>query len=91
MISGQPLFTKEWLSRTNKSRNDQGRNRALRTAHSQDNRTGCNINWNALVGFTIAWDRAARPSDHPVYLASRERLYEGMRKAGVPEGDKKTD
>jgi TolB-like protein/class 3 adenylate cyclase/Flp pilus assembly protein TadD len=37
-------------------------------------------------GFTIAWDRASRPSDHPVFLASRERVYEGMRLAGVPEG-----
>ena len=37
-------------------------------------------------GFTIAWDRATRPSDHPVLLASRERVHEGMRLAGVPEG-----
>jgi TolB-like protein/class 3 adenylate cyclase/Flp pilus assembly protein TadD len=37
-------------------------------------------------GFTIAWDRAATPSDHPVFLASRERVHEGMRLAGVPEG-----
>jgi TolB-like protein len=37
-------------------------------------------------GFTIPWDRAARPSDHPVFLASRERVHEGMRLAGVPEG-----
>jgi TolB-like protein len=36
-------------------------------------------------GFTIARDRAARPSDHPVFLASRERMHEGMRKAGLPE------
>jgi tetratricopeptide (TPR) repeat protein len=36
-------------------------------------------------GFTIARDRAARPSDHPVFLASLERLHEGMRLAGVPE------
>jgi TolB-like protein len=36
-------------------------------------------------GFTIAWHRAARPSDHPAFLAGRERIYEGMRKAGVPE------
>jgi TolB-like protein/class 3 adenylate cyclase len=35
--------------------------------------------------FTIAWDRAARPSDHPVFLESRERAHEGMRLAGVPE------
>jgi len=26
------------------------------------------------------------PSDHPVFLAGRERIYEGMRLAGVPEG-----
>ena len=25
-------------------------------------------------------------SDNPVFLARRERLYEGMRKAGLPEG-----
>jgi TolB-like protein len=29
-------------------------------------------------------------SDNPVFLAGRERLYEGLRKAGLPEGDKKT-
>src|SRR5271165_98546 len=37
-------------------------------------------------GFTIAWYRAATPSDHPIFLASRERAHEGMRLAGVPEG-----
>ncbi len=37
-------------------------------------------------GFTIAGDRAARPSDHPVFLESRERVHEGMRLAGIPEG-----
>ena len=26
------------------------------------------------------------PSDNPTYLAGRERIYEGMRMAGVPEG-----
>jgi TolB-like protein/Tfp pilus assembly protein PilF len=36
--------------------------------------------------FTIRWDRAARVSDHPVFLASRERVHEGMRLAGIPEG-----
>ena len=29
--------------------------------------------------------RAIAESDHPVYLAQRERLAEGMRLAGVPE------
>jgi hypothetical protein len=36
--------------------------------------------------FTIARARAAPPSDNPIYLAQRERIYDGMRKAGVPEG-----
>jgi hypothetical protein len=37
-------------------------------------------------GFTIARYRAGVQSDHPIYLAQRERIIEGMRKAGVPEG-----
>jgi TolB-like protein len=36
--------------------------------------------------FTIARYRAGVSSDNPTYLASRERVIEGMRKAGVPEG-----
>jgi tetratricopeptide (TPR) repeat protein len=36
-------------------------------------------------GFTIARMRSMAFSDNPVYLAGRERAYEGMRKAGVPE------
>jgi TolB-like protein len=37
-------------------------------------------------GFTISRFRASRPSDNPSFLAGRERLYEGMALAGVPEG-----
>ena len=37
-------------------------------------------------GFTIRRFRANAPSDNPTYLAGRERFYEGMRMAGVPEG-----
>ncbi len=36
--------------------------------------------------FTIARFRAGASSENPTYLAQRERDYEGMRKAGVPEG-----
>ena len=36
--------------------------------------------------FTIRRLRAAQLSDNPTYLAGRERLCEGMRLAGVPEG-----
>jgi len=35
--------------------------------------------------FTIARNRAGATSDNPTYLAQRERLLDGMRKAGVPE------
>jgi TolB-like protein/DNA-directed RNA polymerase specialized sigma24 family protein len=36
--------------------------------------------------FTIAKFRAEAMSDNPVYLAQRERFYQGLRLAGVPEG-----
>ena len=36
--------------------------------------------------FTIARFRAGASSDNPIYLAQRERVFDGMRKAGVPEG-----
>ena len=35
--------------------------------------------------FTISRFRATAPSDNPTFLAQRERIYDGMRKAGVPE------
>jgi tetratricopeptide (TPR) repeat protein len=37
-------------------------------------------------GFTMRRYRANPPSDNPTFLAGRERIYEGMRLAGVPEG-----
>ena len=36
--------------------------------------------------FTIRRYRDGEPSDNPTYLASQERIYQGMRMAGVPEG-----
>jgi len=36
--------------------------------------------------FTIRRYRTSTPSNNPVYLAGRERVYEGLRLAGVPEG-----
>ena len=36
--------------------------------------------------FTIRRFRAGVSSDNATYLAGRERMYDGMRKAGVPEG-----
>ena len=36
--------------------------------------------------FTIRRYRVNTPSDNPTFLAMRQRLQEGMRIAGVPEG-----
>jgi tetratricopeptide (TPR) repeat protein len=36
--------------------------------------------------FAIRRIRANAPSDNPTYLARRERIIEGLRLAGVPEG-----
>ena len=36
--------------------------------------------------FTIRRYRVNAPSDDPSFLATRQRFYEGMRMAGVPEG-----
>jgi adenylate cyclase len=35
-------------------------------------------------GATLGRYDEKRPSMHPTYLAQRERLYEGLRKAGLP-------
>jgi TolB-like protein/class 3 adenylate cyclase len=37
--------------------------------------------------FTICRFRNGASSDNPTYLAKRERIYQGMRMAGVPEGE----
>jgi tetratricopeptide (TPR) repeat protein len=36
--------------------------------------------------FTLRRFRADLPSDNSIYVAGRERIYEGMRLAGVPQG-----
>jgi TolB-like protein/Tfp pilus assembly protein PilF len=36
--------------------------------------------------FTVRLYREGASSDNPIYLAKRERIYEGMRLAGIPEG-----
>jgi tetratricopeptide (TPR) repeat protein len=35
--------------------------------------------------FTVCRYRASAASDNPTYLARRERMYDGMRQAGIPE------
>jgi hypothetical protein len=46
----------------------------------------CAIARRLAPNFTIARFRVQAVSDAPVYLAQRERLYEGLRLSGVPEG-----
>jgi TolB-like protein/class 3 adenylate cyclase/cytochrome c-type biogenesis protein CcmH/NrfG len=41
--------------------------------------------------FTLRRYRAGAQSDNPVFLKRRERIIEDLRKAGVPEGETKTD
>jgi tetratricopeptide (TPR) repeat protein len=45
-------------------------------------RTGCALN----PDFNLQSYRSNPVSDNPIYLAERERICEGMRMAGVPEG-----
>ena len=50
-------------------------------------RAAANVGLALNPGFTIRRFRAAaKSSDNPAYLAGLERVYEGMRIAGVPEG-----
>lgn len=40
----------------------------------------------AILAADIFRIRAGAGSDNTTYLAQRERVYDGMRKAGIPEG-----
>jgi hypothetical protein len=42
-------------------------------------------------GFTVQTWAGRHMSDDPTYNAQSQRIIEGLRKAGVPEGEKKTD
>jgi hypothetical protein len=37
-------------------------------------------------GMTVARYDELRPSSHPAFIAQRERLYQGLRIAGLPPG-----
>ena len=56
----------------------QGRLEEAREALAAYLRTSPTVN-------TISKLRANAQSSHPVYLAQRERLYEGMRRSGMAE------
>jgi hypothetical protein len=54
--------------------------------HKHDN--GREARARAALGHAGSVDRSRKGAacDHPAYLMGRERTYEGMRLAGVPEG-----
>jgi TolB-like protein len=57
-----------------------------RLGRLEDAREAARAGLELNPGFTIARLRSMAFSDHPIYLAGRERAYDGMRLAGVPEG-----
>ena len=57
-----------------------------RLGRFEDAREAARAGLELNPGFTIARLRSMAFSDDPAYLAGRERAYEGMRLAGVPEG-----
>jgi hypothetical protein len=58
----------------------------LRQGSLDEARTAATAGLARNPGFTVRRLRASKPSDNPTFLAGRERLYSGMRLAGVPEG-----
>jgi len=81
-----------WLRRSlEANRNDAGGHFYLAAALSHvgeldEARTTALAGLALNPSFTIRRFRTNTPSNHPVYLAGRERVYEGLRMAGVPEG-----
>jgi TolB-like protein/class 3 adenylate cyclase/Tfp pilus assembly protein PilF len=58
----------------------------VRLGRIEDAREAARAGLELNPSFTLSRYRSLRLSDNPVYLAYRERIYEGMRMAGVPEG-----
>jgi tetratricopeptide (TPR) repeat protein len=56
-----------------------------RLGRMEEGREAARAGLELYPGFTIARFRSSTFSDHPVYLAGRERMYDGLRKAGLPE------
>jgi tetratricopeptide (TPR) repeat protein len=56
-----------------------------RLGHIDERREAARAGLELNPGFTIARLRSQTFSDNPIYLAGRERIYDGLRKAGLPE------
>ena len=64
----------------------RARSRGRRRFNFEEAHSAVQAGLAANPSFTISRFRAAVESDSATFLAQRERLYEGMRKARVPEG-----
>jgi len=56
------------------------------SGHAAETREARNAGLRLDPNFTVARFRNERRSENPTFLAQRERIYEGLRMAGVPEG-----
>jgi len=48
-------------------------------------RIAAHVGMSTDPSFTIQRYRGGAPSDNPIFVSGRERVYEGMRRAGIPE------
>ena len=62
------------------------RPRSLSLGRIEEAREAARQGLDLSPSFTIARYRSSGFSRNPVYIAGRERMYEGMRLAGIPEG-----
>jgi hypothetical protein len=51
----------------------------------EDSRAAVKVLLGRWPGYSVAQHRAEMMSDRPAFLAQRERLLAGLRKAGLPE------
>jgi TolB-like protein/class 3 adenylate cyclase len=58
---------------------------SARLGHMEEAHDALRAGLELNPSFTIARFRSQTFSDNPVYLAGRERMYEGLREAGLPE------
>jgi TolB-like protein/class 3 adenylate cyclase len=81
----------DWFSRSKEANRNHplahfGLAAALALVGSLDQaRTAANAGLGINPSFTVRRFRDAAFSDNPIYLAGRERVYQGLRMAGVPE------
>jgi adenylate cyclase len=61
------------------------------TGHMKEEKEAAAQLQKLYPGFTLQTFPRMHMSDDPTYNAEEERIIEGLRKAGVPEGEQKTE